>query len=35
MRNIVFYAVPDTIAVGQYYDALVYVDHTTPTVSLP
>ena len=34
MRNVAFY---DTgaIPVGQYYDALVYFDHTTPSKSLP
>ena len=34
MRNVAFY---DTgaIAVGQYYDALIYFDHTTPSAPLP
>jgi erythromycin esterase-like protein len=34
MRNVAFY---DTgaITVGQYYDALVYFDHSTPSKSLP
>ena len=34
MRNVAFY---DTgaIPVGQYYDALVYFDHTTPSAPLP
>jgi len=34
MRNVAFY---DTgaIPVGQYYDALVYFDHSTPSKSLP
>jgi erythromycin esterase-like protein len=35
MRGYAFRAVPDTIPVGQYYDALVYFDHTTPSARVP
>jgi erythromycin esterase-like protein len=35
MRNYAFQAVPDEVPVGQYFDALIYFDHTTPTESLP
>jgi erythromycin esterase-like protein len=35
MRNFVFRAIPDTIFVGQYFDALIYFDHTTPSTPLP
>ena len=35
MRNFVFQAIPEPIPVGQYYDALIYFDHTTPSKSLP
>ncbi|TMQ51659.1 MAG: erythromycin esterase family protein [Candidatus Eisenbacteria bacterium] len=35
MRNFAFEAIPEPIPVGQYYDALIYFDHTTPSKSLP
>ena len=35
MRNYAFQAIPDTIPVGQYFDALIYFDQTTPSESLP
>ena len=35
MRNFVFQAIPEPIPVGQYFDALIYFDHTTPSKSLP
>ena len=34
MRNVAF-SETGTIPVGQYYDALVYFDHSTPSKSLP
>jgi erythromycin esterase-like protein len=35
MRSFAFRAVPDTIPVTKYYDALVFFDHTTPSTRLP
>lgn len=35
MRGYASQAIPDTISVGQYYDALIFIDHTTPSKSLP
>lgn len=35
MRNFVFQVTPEPIPVAQYYDALIYIDHTTPSTSLP
>ena len=35
MRNFVFQMIPEPIPVGQYYDVLVYFDHTTPSTPLP
>lgn len=35
MRNYAFQAIPDAIPVGQYFDALIYFDQTTPAESLP
>jgi len=35
MRNLVFRAVPDTLPVGQNFDALIFFDHTTPSTRLP
>ena len=34
MRNYVS-RIPDPIPVGQYFDALIYFDHTTPSAPLP
>ncbi|MGH7731279.1 MAG: erythromycin esterase family protein [Candidatus Eiseniibacteriota bacterium] len=34
MRSFAFRAVPDTMPVGQYFDALIYFDHTTPSTPL-
>ena len=35
MRNYLFQTNPDPIPVAQYFDALVFFDHTTPSKSLP
>jgi erythromycin esterase-like protein len=34
MRSFAFRAIPDTISVAKYYDALVFFDHTTPSTRL-
>ena len=34
MRNIVSRAIADTIPVAQYFDALIYFDHTSPSTPL-
>ncbi len=35
MRNYAFQAIPDPVQLAQYYDALIFIDHTTPSESLP
>ena len=35
MRSYAFRAMPDTIPVAKYYDALIYFDDTTPSTRLP
>jgi erythromycin esterase-like protein len=35
MRSFAFRAIPDTIAVAKYFDALIFFDHTTPSTRLP
>jgi len=35
MRSYASQASPEQIPVGRYYDALIFIDHTTPSKSLP
>ena len=35
MRSYPFRAIPDTIPVAKYFDALIYFDHTTPSTPVP
>jgi hypothetical protein len=35
MRSFAFRAVPDTIPVAKYCDALIFFDHATPSTRLP
>ena len=35
MRSFAFRAIPDTIPVAKYFDALIFFDHTTASTRLP
>ena len=35
MRSYAFQAIPEPLPLGQYYDALIFIDQTTPSQSLP